>query len=675
MEQRANALIHSSSPYLLQHAHNPVDWHPWGEEALALAREENKLLFVSIGYSACHWCHVMEEESFQDPQVGDLLRRWFVSIKVDREERPDVDHHFMQRLLALNGNGGWPMSLFLTPDLHMLYAGTYFPPQARHGLPSFKDILFTLGNQWHQHPDWTTRQALALHEELRQALNTPRPSKVVDFAKVVDRVATFWQQRMDPKYGGFGDHSKFPQPVILLFLQRYAREQGRVELQRQLAMTLEHMAAGGLRDQLAGCFHRYTVDRYWHLPHFEIMLTDNALLARTYLEAWQTSQNLLHATVVEGILRDVQQRFLLPDLCFASSLDADSEGEEGKYYSWNKEEIFSLLGPQAGKNWCQYWLNQEVKLESGEGLVRWMADLDGKEFIQHWSAFEESRKTLYHHRSQRVAPALDDKVITSWNGMMISAFARAAAVMDRPDWLATARAAMESLLVHNMHNQRLIHSRRGDRVQSAVFLEDYAFVILALLDLYQVDFSPQDLQRAVGLAREMVERFQGEEGEPFYQTPIHEPSSLPAACILEDDALPSGQSGAILSLLRLAALTGDASFAANGERILQGLSGYLAERGGAAVALLEAVDYLPGNGIHMVITGVREDGTFRQMLQKIRHAMLPGLSLLWQSPCPNRPSPAISVCQGTTCLPTAQGLAEVEVLLKKLLQKKEKVVS
>jgi uncharacterized protein len=575
-----NHLADANSPYLLQHAENPVDWYPWCSEALQKARNENKPIFLSIGYAACHWCHVMAHESFEDPQTAAMMNNSFVCIKVDREERPDLDSIYMAATQALTGSGGWPMSVFLTPDLRPFYAGTYFPPTRRYNLPSFKELLLSLDEAWRAQPAEIDRVAGNVVQHLLTA-KAGGDSKSSLTASELDVVAKILLDSYDWGYGGWGDAPRFPQPMLVEFLlRRSATDDPKQAAELRAALhVLRAMARGGMYDVVGGGFSRYSTDNFWRVPHFEKMLYDNAQLARVYLHAWQLTRDPFFRGVVTDTLDFTQREMTHEAGGFYSSLDADSEGQEGKYYVWTLDEIradlpdptdVKLLG-------AAYGLTERGNWEGKTVLQRTLDDASlaaqFKITQQEVSLrLEHCRSQLLSARSRRVRPATDDKVLTAWNSLMLRALAEAARFIDDGVKQAQYRAMAErnatflttSLLVDG----QLYRSWRNGQLGPSAFLEDYAALICALLELYQVDFDQHWFSVADQLANDMIEKFT-DPGGGFYDAADVSGELLLRPKDLQDNATPSGNALACEALLRLAAFDDQGEHRDRAERALQ----------------------------------------------------------------------------------------------------------
>jgi len=542
-----NRLAGESSPYLLQHAENPVDWYPWGEEALSRARGEGKPIFLSIGYSACHWCHVMAHESFEDPAVASILNERFVSIKVDREERPDLDRIYMGAVQALTGHGGWPMSVFLTPEGEPFYGGTYFPPQARYGMPSFSDVLRAIDEAWRNRRgelvDGSQQLVDAIERQMTvaagSAANPLTPEAMSEAFQVV-------RDRFDQDNGGWGTAPKFPQPMALEFLLRTHHATGDDRALEMVVQTLEHMARGGMYDQVGGGFHRYSVDDHWLVPHFEKMLYDNAQLARVYLHAWQVTGNELFRAVVEETLDYVLREMTDPGGGFYATQDADSEGEEGRFFLWMPDEIREVLGPEAARFIGSYGVTDDGNFE-GRNILALVGSLDARRGLA------DARYLLFEAREARVHPGRDDKVLASWNGLMLAAFAEAGRVLKRDDYRQAAERNGDFLLRELGDDEgRLHHTWKDGVAKGNGYLEDYVHVADGLLELYQATFHSRWYEAARRLIESAIAHFAADVG--FYDTSDDHEALITRPRELQDNAVPSGNGMAALVLLRLAGL-------------------------------------------------------------------------------------------------------------------------
>jgi uncharacterized protein YyaL (SSP411 family) len=571
-----NRLAEETSPYLLQHAHNPVDWQPWDERALAQAREHDKPILVSIGYSACHWCHVMERESFEDPAVAALMNEHFVCIKVDREERPDVDAVYMEAVQAMTGQGGWPLNAFLTPDGVPFYAGTYFPPAPRQGMPSWSQLLQGVAEAWATQREQIVQSAPRIVDRLQATARLQAPDAELDPGGLDAAVAAL-RRLYDGEHGGWGGAPKFPAAsAIELLLARGEREMS--------LHTLRRMASGGIYDQIGGGFARYSVDARWVVPHFEKMLYDNALLARAYLHAWQVSGEALFGRVCQETLDWALRELRQAEGGFASALDADSEGVEGRYYVWTLDEVRAVLGAElASIAIGHFGMTESGNFEGANIPVR--ATSDPVEL-------PEIKRRLLEARERRVRPGLDDKRLTAWNALMVSALADAAGALERPDYREAAVACAE-FLIGTMRDGdgRLLRSFNRGRAKQPAFLEDHAFLLEALLTLYEATFDPRWFAEAQRLARELVERFGDRERGGFFSTPADGEPLVARRKDLEDAPIPSGSSAACFGLLRLARLTGEARWEDAALGVIRLLHTIAPQHPTAFGHLLQAMDF------------------------------------------------------------------------------------
>jgi uncharacterized protein YyaL (SSP411 family) len=548
-----NQLASETSPYLLQHADNPVDWYPWSQEALNRARAEDKPIFLSIGYSACHWCHVMAHESFEDEATAAIMNQHFVNIKVDREERPDLDQIYMGAVQMMTGSGGWPMSVFLTPEGAPFYGGTYFPPAPRHGLPSFRDVLRAVADAWQTKREELERSGGRLVESLARRGEEADSTAESLTKETLDTAFQVLAQRFDRAHGGWGGAPKFPQPMALEFLLRHHHLTGDALALAMVTQTLEAMARGGMCDQVGGGFHRYSVDDHWLVPHFEKMLYDNAQLARVYLHAWQVTGNEFFRSIVEEILDYVVREMTDPDGGFYSTQDADSEGEEGKFFLWTPAEIRQVLGSDSGAFIVAYGVTEGGSFE-GKNILHFRGRLADR------PALAEARRRLFEAREGRVHPGRDEKVLTSWNGLMLAAFAEAARVLGREDYQEVARRNADFLLRElRLDTGRLLRTWKAGEAKLDGYLEDYSYLAEGLLELYQAAFEERWFLAAQQLAEVMIVHFQAPSGG-FYDTSDDHEALVTRPRDLQDNATPSGNAMAVTVLLKLAGFTQDTRY-------------------------------------------------------------------------------------------------------------------
>ena len=646
-----NRLARQKSPYLLQHAHNPVDWYPWGEEAFAKARRENKPIFLSIGYSTCHWCHVMAHESFENEETAAIMNREFVNIKVDREERPDVDRVYMTFVQATTGGGGWPMSVWLTPDLKPFVGGTYFPPVDRYGQPGFTKVLERIAAAWKQDHEKIAEQGSKIVEALRESQNAqPEAAAKIDnqlFQTAYEQLS----RSFDDKEGGFGTAPKFPRPVALNFLTRFydrdpKSESGKHALEMDL-VTLRKMAAGGMHDHLGGGFHRYSVDRYWHVPHFEKMLYDQAQLASAYVDAFQITRDPQYADVARDILDYVARDMISKDGGFFSAEDADSlfehgnpEHGEGAFYVWTEKQIDTALGDDSSVFKFHYGVQPHGNAPEGSDP---QDEFRGKNILierhtiaetaKHFKKSEDeareslarSRERLLSIRNKRPRPHLDDKIIAAWNGLMISAYARAAQILNEPRYLESAKRAAK-FLRSNLYDEKsklLFRNYRESRSDIEGFADDYAFVIQGALDLYEASFEIEWLKFAIELQETQDRLFFDEKAGGYFSTSGKDKSVVLRMKDDNDSAEPAASSIAALNLLRLAQFRDDKKLDERARKTIDAFAPTLSHFASAMPQMLVAVDYSLSKPSQIVIAGKIDNDATKALLAEVRRHFLP----------------------------------------------------
>jgi uncharacterized protein len=587
-----NRLVRETSPYLLQHAHNPVDWYPWGEEAFARARAEDKPVLLSVGYSACHWCHVMERESFENPEIAAAMNAGFVNIKVDREERPDVDHIYMQAVQSLTGRGGWPMTVFLTPDGTPFYGGTYFPPEDRHGLPGFPRLLAALADAWRSRRAEVVQSGREITESLNQTDRLRRSATLLG-DEILFSAFSGISSQFDEEWGGLGGAPKFPQPMIWEFVLRFFKRTGNPYARRMVHTTLIRMARGGMYDQLGGGFARYSVDAHWMIPHFEKMLYDNAQLASLYLHAWLAFGDPECRRVCEETLDYVLREMTDPAGGFYSAEDADSEGHEGKFYVWTADEIRAVLGADADRALAYWGVDRGPNFEGTSNLF--LAGEPDPESVA------PLRRRLLERRARRVRPGRDDKVLAAWNGLACRAFAEAGRALGRADYVAAAARNAEFLLDAMRRDGRLLRTWKGGEARLKGYLEDYAMVTAALLEVYEATFARRWLDEARALADDMLRLFWDDQLDGFYDTGHDHEKLIVRPRNLYDNAVPCGTSVAIETLLRLAVLTGQASYESRALTALRPLADLLGRHPTAFGRSLCALDFHLGPKVEVAL--------------------------------------------------------------------------
>ena len=637
-----NRLKDESSPYLLQHADNPVDWHPWSDEAFRIAREADKPVLLSVGYSACHWCHVMAHESFEDEATAEMMNALFVNVKVDREERPDVDDIYMQAVQAIAGQGGWPMTVFLLPDGRPFYGGTYYPKESRYGMPSFQQLMGAIHDAYRNKRDQLEAQADNLHQALkRDVLGIGRADDSGLTLELLDEAALKMMDAMDPANGGFGDQPKFPNPISLEFLLRHV---DRTQDERALQLTmlsLRKMAQGGIYDQVGGGFARYSVDAHWLVPHFEKMLYDNAQLSRLYLHAWQLTGDDFFRLVAEDIYDYMLREMTAAEGGFYSATDADSEGVEGKFFVWTIEEAREALAPISNKLPRALEIAVEYFGMSAEGnfegsnilfIPRSPAETAeelGLTLGQLEQAVSQIKDQLYAIRSQRIPPSLDDKILTAWNGMMLASLAEAARLLGRQDYLDAARRSGEFLLKHMVGDEgRLFRSHKNGRSTLNAYLEDYANLVDALLELYQTTFEERFFVQARRLVEVALARFKSADGG-FYDTSDDHESLIVRPRNLQDNVTPSGNAMMAKQLLRFSAYTGDSRYDEAGREVLRKLSDAMRQYPQAFAESLNAADMLIRGIDEVAFIGDPESAGGSEILSTLRLPYRPNMIAAW----------------------------------------------
>jgi uncharacterized protein YyaL (SSP411 family) len=701
-----NRLADETSPYLLQHRNNPVDWYPWGDEALEKARREDKPIFLSIGYSACHWCHVMEHESFENEAIARVLNENFVPIKVDREERPDLDQIYMNAVQMLTGHGGWPMSVFLTPDLKPFYGGTYWPPQSARGMPGFDQVLAAVIDAWKNRRDHALSAADQLTAELQNVSVADHGELATNklTLDLINSAVSQLRRAFDSTYGGFGGAPKFPHPMDLQLLARVAHRTGQQGPLDMVRLTLDRMAAGGIYDHLGGGFARYSVDAQWLVPHFEKMLYDNALLTGAYLDAYlllsrtgapaglpgsvESAQH--YARIVRETLDYIIRDMTVPAGGFYSTEDADSEGYEGLFYTWTPAEIEAVLGAQRAATFGRvYDVSEEGNFE-GRNILNLPKTLAQSAAIlrrdpQELSAeLAESREALFAAREKRIRPGRDDKIIVAWNGLMIDAMARAGAALNEPEYVITAAEAANAILTRMRRDDgRLLHTSRGGVAKLDAYLDDYASLANALASLYEADLNERWIDEAVQLMDIVLERFIDPEGGGFFYTADDHEQLITRTKDFTDSSVPSGNSLAATALVRLGQLTGRTEFLDAAERTLVAALPILQRAPMAAGQMLLALDRYLGPSNELVLVGDMARDDTKRAIAAVHRRFLPRsvLAVRDSQPAPavaHRSSfldavfagkeapqgePTLFVCENFACQAPAVGLPAIELAL------------
>jgi uncharacterized protein YyaL (SSP411 family) len=684
MPEHTNRLINETSPYLLQHAHNPVDWYAWSEEALARSKAEDKPILLSIGYSACHWCHVMEHESFENLEIARLMNENFVCIKVDREERPDLDTIYMNAVQMMTGHGGWPMTMFLTPDLKPFYGGTYYPPEDRRGMPGFPRILMAIADAYKNRREEIHQTGDAITAELSRSNRMAASGEMLTNEILHDSFSSLIKT-FDPNYGGFGHAPKFPPSMTLMFLQRYHLRTGSPEALQMTELTLQKMAAGGMYDHLGGGFARYSVDEYWLVPHFEKMLYDNALLLRVYLYAYQQTQDPLYRDIaeetIEYIIRDMTDR----TGAFYSSEDADSEGEEGRFYVWTPKQVMEVLGEEDGQVFCSFFnVTVQGNFEHGSSILN--APLSIEEFVRETGRdasevrriVSTGRARLFEAREARVRPGRDDKSLAAWNGLMLTAVAEAAAIFGRDDYRVVAIRNAEFIIEHLIRDGRLLRTYKSGQSKLNAYQEDYAYIAEGMLALYEATFDLKYFEVSRMLVDTMIEQFWDDAVGGFFFTSNDHESLITRTKEFFDNATPSGNSVAALVLQQLALLTGDQTYQQLAMTIMRMMKQVIGRYPNAFGYVLCAIDLYLSDCKEIAIIGNPESHEVRELLEEIYRGYLPnkvvagvrpsgaqnGVPRLLEGRGLVDGKPAVYVCRNYTCLAPATTPEELSARLK-----------
>jgi uncharacterized protein YyaL (SSP411 family) len=682
-DTHTNRLVNETSPYLLQHAHNPVDWYPWGDEAFQKAKAENKPILLSIGYSACHWCHVMEHESFEDEKIAALMNDLFVSIKVDREERPDLDEIYMNAVQMLTGRGGWPMTVFLTPEGKPFYGGTYFPPEDRQGMPGFPRVLTGVAQAYKEKPqdvEKSVGQILSALERMSQS----QESKVAFSLEAIAESAEQISRAYDSDHGGLGRAPKFPNAgVYELFLRHYDQSKNQRFLE-MVTHTLTKMAQGGIYDHLGGGFHRYSVDEKWLVPHFEKMLYDNAQLVRIYAQLYCVTRDELFKNVTEETLDYLLREMLHSEGGFYSTQDADSEGEEGKFFIWSPQEVNQILGEEAGEIFSRIYDVSDFGNFEGKNILHPILTLeqasklfkkDPKEIAV---LISDSKKKLFQEREKRIKPFRDEKIITSWNGLMLSGLAEAIKISPRQSYLDTANRTLQFFFSKMFRDGHLLHTYKDGTAKLLGYLDDYAFMAVGLLDLYEATFDRAQLARAIELADTMVSEFWDGKGGAFFYTGKSHEQLISRAKPVFDASIPSGNSMATHLLLRLYYLTGREDYLQRAETVLRSYYDAMLSQPFGFAHMLCALDLYLRKPKEIVVIGNRKDANIAELINRIHSIYLPNKTLQLAGPDESLEKispllrgktqldgkPTVYVCQNFTCSAPVTTWDELKPLLE-----------
>ena len=631
----SNRLIDEKSPYLIQHAGNPVNWYPWGKDAFDKARKEDKPVFLSIGYSTCHWCHVMAHESFEDEEVALLLNESYVAIKVDREERPDVDKIYMSVCQSLTGRGGWPLSIFMTPEGKPFFAGTYFPKSSRMGMPGFVDILKQIAAMWQNDRSSVVKASENITTAIQPGSDSVRSVHALN-VEILKKGYAQLAKTFDPIWGGFGAAPKFPIPHYLTFLLRWHKRSGDSRAMEMVEKTLNTVRSGGIFDQIGLGFHRYSVDEKWLVPHFEKMLYDQALLAMAYIEAYQATGKVKFAQVAHEIFTYVLRDMNSPEGGFCSAEDADSEGKEGLFYLWTPLEVREHLGEELGDLFCRFYdITEAGNFEEGRSIPHVSMSLEtfgakeGMEPRKLETLLKNARDKLFDARKKRVHPLKDDKILTSWNGLMIAAFAKGYQVFGDQAYADAARMAA-AFILENLRTAggRLLRRYRQGEAACSGYLDDYAFLVWGLIELYEATFEIAYLQEAIALNQEMIDIFWDKEGGGLYFTGKGNELLITRSKEIYDGALPSGNSVAAMNFLRLGRLTGNTDLEKKADQLTRVFAAEVTEHPMAYTQLLVALDFMVGPSQEIVMAGDPASETMRDMLNVIQRKFLPNKVVL-----------------------------------------------
>jgi uncharacterized protein YyaL (SSP411 family) len=639
-KEHTNQLIHERSPYLLQHVHNPVDWFPWGEEAFAKAKKEDKPIFLSIGYSTCHWCHVMERESFENERIAQLMNEAFVNIKVDREERPDIDSLYMSVAQMMTGSGGWPLTIIMRPDKTPFFAATYIPPESRFGRIGMNELVPEIQRLWTQDRNRLDSISKNIRESLEASTASTEGAELGE--GVLEMAFDRLQERFDEQYGGFGLRPKFPSPHNLLFLLRYWNRTNNGDALRMVETTLEAMRRGGIFDHVGRGFHRYSTDSKWLLPHFEKMLYDQAMLTMAYAEAYQATHKEEYAQTVHEIITYVLRDMTDPQGGFYSAEDADSEGEEGKFYVWSEEEVRAVLSNKEAEVFLKAYnfepqgnfLEEATGKRMGTNIPHLQRSISEEAKAQKMTnqalskLSEDARQKLFTIREERIHPHKDDKILTDWNGLMIAALAKAARILGEPRFAEAAQRAVDFVFKEMYHDGRLLHRFRAGEAAIPAFLDDYAFMIWGLLELYETTLNPEYLEKAIALNDTLLSHFWDEKGGAFFFTADDAENLLIRKKDAYDGAIPSGNSVAMLNLLRLGRITAETELESKTAKIGRAFSGEVLGAPTAFTFMMSAVDFAVGPSYEIVIVGDLTKPETQRLLSAINDRFIPNKVLL-----------------------------------------------
>ena len=672
-------LSRETSPYLLQHATNPVDWYPWGQEALQKAKEENKPIFLSIGYSSCHWCHVMAHECFENPEIAKLMNQWFVNIKVDREEYPDVDAIYMKALVELTGQGGWPLSIFLTPDQKPYLGGTYFPPTPKFNRPGFPQILEQAYKLFSDDPIQTDIKSQNLLEKIHLQNKAGKPLGVKP-NKLIKGAIDIFKKRFDEEYGGFGSGMKFPEPMHYALMLRCWAETGDEETLHILDKSLTKMAEGGLFDQLGGGFHRYSTDRFWRVPHFEKMLYDNGLLAKLFLDMFQATKQDIYREIPEQIFFWMESEMASQEGAFFSSQDADTEGHEGAWYTWELKEVLNLLGPKHAKVFSKaFGMTSKGQLDGRNVLhlnmkVEALAEMENIPIFEADHILKKGKKTLFEARRKRARPDTDKKIITSWNGLMITALATGYSVLGEEKYIKTAKRCAEFIWSEQWKDGKLYRIYKDGKSSIAGCLEDYAYFFEALITLYETSLQSEWLSKARQLADAMIKEFwDNDEGGFFLSGKLRE-QLVAKLKNPADEAMPSANAIASMALLKLGRLTGNKTYIEKSEETIKAFQIFMEQSPVAFTGLLSTLSASNLSPTEVIFAGPKEDAMFDEMWKVLHTDYRPNKVVVWNengesklllAEGKNSIELTVYICQKGTCHPPVNTAKALDRLLER----------
>ena len=672
-------LFQESSPYLLQHAANPVDWYPWGAEALNKAKEENKPIFLSIGYSSCHWCHVMAHECFENPEIAQLMNQWFINIKVDREEHPDVDAVYMKALVELTGQGGWPLSMFLTPDQKPYLGGTYFPPAPKYNRPGFPQILEEAHKLYSEDPDQTDVKSQNLLQKI-ELQNKAGKSRGIEANRLIQGAVEILTKRFDDEYGGFGSGMKFPEPMHYTLLLRHWAETGDEETLSILDKSLTKMAEGGLFDQLGGGFHRYSTDRFWRVPHFEKMLYDNGFLAKLFLDMFQATKQDIYREISEQIFSWMEREMTSPEGAFYSSQDADTQGKEGTWYTWELKEVLNLLGPKHAKVFSRaFGMTSKGQLDGRNVLhlnmkVETLAEAEKIPIFEADHILKKGKETLFEAREKRDRPDTDEKIITSWNGLMITALATGYAVLGQEKYIETAKRCAEFIWLKQWKDEKLHRIFKDGKTSIVGCLEDYAYFLEALVTLYETSLQSEWITKATQLADAMIEEFWDEEEGGFFLSGKSGEQLVSKLKNPADEAMPSANAIASMALLKLGRLTGNNIYLEKSEKTVKACQAFMEHSPAAFTGLLSTLSASNLSPTEVIFTGPKEEPVFDEMWKVLHTDYRPNKVILWnekgESTLPlaegkTSSEPTVYLCQKGTCHPPVNTSKALDRLLER----------